>query len=461
MTLGAEVHMRQRVADFIAQHDLLRAGASAVVGVSGGADSVALLHMLTALAPSMGFTVCAAHFNHGIRGAAADADEAFVQRLCARLGVPLFCGRADVPSLAESRGQTLEQAAREARYAFLEEARVHFGADVIAVAHHMDDQAETLLLHLARGAGLAGLVGMKPRRGRVIRPLLPLRRSEIEAYLSQEGLSFCTDETNLLRDSTRNRIRLDVLPYLAEHVNPAIVPALCAASELLAQDEAYLCEAAGQRLLSVQRGENAYDRAALAALPPALLGRAVRMALAAAGAEKDIERTHVEQVIALLQGRTGARLYLPGVDVWVDYALLCVGRLPEEAPEPFEVPLVRAGETRTEKGVFLAEEVPPERFVRDPFIACFDLAKLPAEGLSVRSRRPGDRFFPLNAPGRRKLKEFFIDRKVPRAEREVPLIACGQEILFVPGFSVADTVKVDAKTARILRVTYIPRTDAE
>ena len=461
MTLGAEVHMRQRVADFIAQHDLLRAGASAVVGVSGGADSVALLHMLTALAPSMGFTVCAAHFNHGIRGAAADADEAFVRRLCARLGVPLFCGQADVPSLAESRGQTLEQAAREARYAFLEEARVHFGADVIAVAHHMDDQAETLLLHLARGAGLAGLVGMKARRGRVIRPLLPLRRSEIEAYLSQEGLSFCTDETNLLRDSTRNRIRLDVLPYLAEHVNPAIVPALCAASELLAQDEAYLCEAAGQRLLSVQRGENAYDRAALAALPPALLGRAVRMALAAAGAEKDIERTHVEQVIALLQGRTGARLYLPGVDVWVDYALLCVGRLPEEAPEPFEVPLVRAGETCTEKGVFLAEKVPPERFVRDPFIACFDLDKLPAEGLSVRSRRPGDRFFPLNAPGRRKLKEFFIDRKVPRAEREVPLIACGQEILFVPGFSVADTVKVDAKTARILRVTYIPRTDAE
>lgn len=461
MALGAEVHMRQRVAEFIAQHDLLRAGASAVVGVSGGADSVALLHMLTALVPSMGFTVCAAHFNHGIRGAAADADEAFVRRLCARLGVPLFCGRADVPSLAERRGQTLEQAAREARYAFLEEARVHFGADVIAVAHHMDDQAETLLLHLARGAGLAGLVGMKARRGRVIRPLLPLRRSEIEAYLSQEGLSFCTDETNLLRDSTRNRIRLDVLPYLAEHVNPAIVPALCAASELLAQDEAYLCEAAGQRLLSVQRGENAYDRAALAALPPALLGRAVRMALAAAGAEKDIERTHVEQVIALLQGRTGARLHLPGVDVWVDYALLCVGRLPEEASEPFEVPLVRAGETRTEKGVFLAEEVPPERFVRDPFIACFDLAKLPAEGLSVRSRRPGDRFFPLNAPGRRKLKEFFIDKKVPRAEREVPLIACGQEILFVPGFSVADTVKVDEKTARILRVTYIPRTDAE
>ena len=123
--------------------------------------------------------------------------------------MPLYSGRADVPSLARSHGQTLEQAGRDARYGFLEEARRYFGADVIAVAHHMDDQAETLLLHLVRGAGLGGLTGMKPKRGRVIRPLLALRRSEIEAYLAEEGLAFCTDETNLLRDGMRNRMRLD------------------------------------------------------------------------------------------------------------------------------------------------------------------------------------------------------------------------------------------------------------
>ncbi len=314
--------MRQRVADFIAQHDLLQAGSKVVAGVSGGADSVALLHTLWSLAPSMGLTLYAAHLNHGIRGASADADEEFVRGLCEFYGVPLYRGHADVPSLARSHGQTLEQAGRDARYDFLEEARRYFHADVIAVAHHMDDQAETMLLHLTRGAGLAGLTGMKPRRGRVIRPLLSLRRSEIEAYLLQEGLAFCTDETNLLRDGMRNRIRLDVLPYLAEYVNPAIVPALCATAELLARDEAYLCENA---------------------LPPALLGRAVRMALAGAGAAANIERVHVEQVTALLRGRTGARLRVPGVDVWADYALLRIGRLPEAADaEAFSLPLSRA-----------------------------------------------------------------------------------------------------------------------
>lgn len=450
--------MRQRVADFIAQHNLLETGSSVVAGVSGGADSVALLHTLWSLAPSLGLKVYAAHLNHGIRGTSADSDEEFVRGLCEFYGVPLFRGHADVPSLAKSHGQTLEQAGRDARYDFLEEARLHFNADTIAVAHHMDDQAETMLLHLTRGAGLTGLAGMKPRRGRVIRPLLPLRRSEIEDYLFQEGIAFCTDETNLLRDGTRNRLRLDVMPYLAEHINPAIVPTLCATAELLAQDEAYLRELTAAALVKTRRKPNAYDRAALAALPPALLGRAVRMALADAGAATNIERVHVEQVIGMLGARTGAQLHLPGIDAWVDYALLRLGTMPAVKLPAFEAPLARAGETQTPMGVFIAEEVPAEAFVRDPFAAYFDLDKLPREGepLTVRMRRPGDRFFPLNAPGRRKLKEYFIDKKVTRTARDVPLVTSGQEILFVPGFCIADPVKVDDATARILRVTFVP-----
>ena len=451
--------MRQRVTDFIAQHDLLRAGSSVVAGVSGGADSVALLHTLWSLAPAMGLRLYAAHLNHGIRGAAADADEEFVRGLCEFYGVPLYRGHADVPSLAHSRGQTLEQAGRDARYGFLEEARRYFGADVIAVAHHMDDQAETLLLHLARGTGLRGLTGMRPKRGRVIRPLLALRRSEIEAYLLQEGLAFCTDETNLLREGTRNRLRLDVLPYLAEYVNPAIVPSLSATAELLAQDEAYLCKEAAAALAKARRGEHAYDRAALLALPPALQSRAVRMALAEAGAAQDIARIHVEQVSALLGARTGARLHLPGADAWVNYSLLHIGTW--KKAEAFELPLAYSGETSTPGGTFFAEETPVGSLVREPFTACFDADKLPAQGLCVRTRLPGDRFFPLNAPGRRKLKEFFIDKKVPREKRDMPLIACGQEILFVPGHCISDTVKVEEKTTRILCVTYMPREGAE
>ena len=250
-----------------------------------------------------------------------------------------------------------------------------------------------------------------------------------------------------------------MLPYLAEYVNPAIVPSLSATAELLAQDEAYLCKEAAAALAKARRGEHAYDRAALLALPPALQSRAVRMALAEAGAAQDIARIHVEQVSALLGARTGARLHLPGTDAWVEYSLLHIGTWKEAAA--FALPLERSGETSTPQGAFFAEETPPGSLVREPFTACFDADKLPAQGLCVRTRLPGDRFFPLNAPGRRKLKEFFIDKKAPREKRDMPLIACGQEILFVPGYCISDTVKVEEKTARILRVTYMPREGAE
>ena len=450
--------MQKRTAEFIKRHSLLRGGDAVLVGVSGGADSVALLHLLAALAPAMKLTVYAAHFNHGIRGAEADGDEAFVRTLCENMGIPLYCGRGDVPALAKAKGQTLEQAAREARYGFLEEARQHFNADAIAVAHHMDDQAETVLMHLTRGTGLGGLAGMQPKRGRIIRPLLCLRRSEIEEYLRMNGLAYRTDSTNLLREGTRNRIRLDVLPYLSEHINPQTVPALCAAAELMGQDEAYLCACARKALEDARHSPNAYGRKALLGLPPALRGRALRMALGDAEAKQDIERIHIAQVEALLGAQTGAWLHLPGIDAWVEYDLIRVGNMAAEgnASATFAVPLAMEGVTQTPFGPMIAEEIAPGEFKADPFAAHFDVDKLPTGALTVRTRLPGDRFFPLNGPGQRKLKEFFIDKKVPRPLREVPLIACGQDILFVPGFCVADTVKVTASTRRILRVTYVP-----
>ena len=224
-------------AEYAKQHELLEAGSTVVAGVSGGADSVALLHILKALEERLSITVAAAHFNHRIRGESADADEAFVKALCERLSVPLLCGGADVLKAAKEEGKTLEQAARDLRYAFLEEARQHFGAAYIAVAHHMDDQAETVLMHLVRGAGAAGLRGMQPKRGRIIRPLLFLRRQEIEAYLAENSIPYRTDETNLLREGTRNRIRLDVMPYLSEHLNEHAAENIAAAAALLGEDE--------------------------------------------------------------------------------------------------------------------------------------------------------------------------------------------------------------------------------
>lgn len=445
--------MKAQIAAFIAENGLIPKGAAVVAGVSGGADSVALLRVLTQLSPKMEFSVCAAHLNHGIRCDAADADEAYVVSLCEAYGVPLYRERADVPRLARANGHTLEEEARIVRYAFLERARKYFGAARIAVAHHKDDQAESVLLHLMRGSGLMGLTGMQPQRGGLIRPMLCVRRAEIEAFLEQEGIPYCTDATNLEPEGTRNRARLEIIPYIEKHINPAFTQTLCATAELLRRDEEYLSSEARAALDAAARG-GGYDRRALMALPLPIQTRAVRMALARAGAVVDVERAHVEKILALLAARTGASLDLPGARARVSYDLVHFEKPGARAPEPFEAPLNVPGDTRTPEGTFCAAYSETIAYTADPFTACFDAGRLPLE-LTVRRRRAGDRFFPLGAPGSRKLKEYFIDRKVPREARERMLIASGSEILFLPGFGIADTVKINPETTRVLRVEYI------
>ncbi|OQA74046.1 MAG: tRNA(Ile)-lysidine synthase [Firmicutes bacterium ADurb.Bin248] len=445
--------MKEKIAAFIRENGLIPAGSGVVAGVSGGADSVALLRALTLLAPGMGFSVFAAHLNHGIRGEEADADEAFVADLCESWGVPLIREKLDIPALARAHSRTLEQEGREARYAFFERAKARFGADLVAVAHHKDDQAESVLLHLTRGSGLAGLAGMRPRRGSLIRPMLCVRRAEIEAYLEAEGIPYRTDATNLVPAGTRNRLRLDVIPYIEAHINPAFTEMLCSGAELLRRDEDYLADAAREALAQALR-EGGYDRAQLLALPPPIRTRAVRLALAAIGADVDVERTHVEKACELLAAKTGARLDLPGARVRTSYGLVFFGKPGKPAPREFESKLAIPGDTAAPEGVFRAEITPDTAVTADPYVACFDLDRLPPD-VVARRRRAGDRFFPLGAPGSRKLKECFIDRKVPREARDAPLLASGSDVLFVPGFRIAESVKVIGETTRVLRVTYI------
>ena len=441
--------MQEKVELTIRRYDLIRPGQTVLAGVSGGPDSVALLTVLLRLSGPMGFALCAAHLNHGIRGESADRDEAFVRELCEFYGVPFLAEKADVPRLAKESGQTLETAGRNLRYDFLERARRQFRADCIAVAHHMDDQAESVLLHLSRGSGLSGLGGMQPKRGRLIRPFLHLRRQEIEDYLAAAEIAYCVDATNLETGGTRNRLRLHVMPYLAEHINPAIVPTLCSMAELLRRDEAYLALQAEEALEKARRS-GGYDRRELAALPAPILTRALRIALRHAGAAADIERVHVEQVVEFLTARTGARLALPHVEAWISYDLICFG-VTEAAPE-FCIPLNRSGFTHTPLGSFEAALVEGNAFTREPDVAYMDYNKLP-EQLFVRTRKKGDRFYPLGAPGMRKLKDYFIDRKVPREQRVLPLIAA-EEILFIPGFGISERVRVEESTKKMLRLKY-------
>ena len=437
----------------IRDHGLIEEGQRVVAGVSGGADSVALLLCLAQLAPRLGFSLCVAHLNHGIRGAAAEADMAFVAELCKEHNLPFFAGRADAPGLARARGRGLEEAARHARFAFLEEARRHFQGDKIALAHHMEDQAETVLLHLFRGSGLTGLCGMAYAQGAVIRPLLGCHRRDIEAFLAAQGQPFCTDASNAQAEAAlRNRVRLELLPYLAARFNPEVVEALCRTAALAGTDAAYLQAQAVQALAAARRADG-YDCAALAALPEALRSRALALALEERGG-RDLCQTHIRLLESLLQAPTGSHLDLPGVRADREYGLLrlCPARQAPPAAPAFCLPLNLSGDTETPWGVFQAAPYSGP-LLRDPFRAVLDMDKLPA-CLEVRPRQPGDTFYPLGAPGRKKLKDFLIDKKVPRPQRGGPMIFAGSRAVFLPGYGISEEVKVDSGTRRMLLITY-------
>ncbi len=407
--------MRERVEQYILQHELISPGDKVLIGLSGGGDSVALLHILKSLCARLDFTICAAHLNHGIRGEAAHEDAEFVHDLCDFYGIRAYGGYADIPRLARQRGETLEQAGRMLRYGFLEEAKAFFGADKIAVAHHMDDQAESILLHLVRGSGLRGLCGMAPRRGDIIRPLLCLSKAEIESYLANENLPYCTDATNFIAEGTRNKLRLEAIPYLKRDFNPRLVPSLCAMGEMLSEDESYLCQIA-ERELNAARREGGFDRAALSRLPLPILSRCIRAALNEIGALTDAERGHIDSIIRLLSARTGARIEIPGADVWTSYELICFGHYIKQTGE-WEQPLCLNGETDTEAGTYRVAKCAVTDRPRDRYSACIDADKLPADTL-IRQRRAGDRFHRINAPGSKKLKDAYIDAKLPREKRE-------------------------------------------
>lgn len=319
------------------------AGQRVVLGLSGGADSVALLDAMVSLAGRHRFGVVAAHLDHGLRPESVE-DAAFCRRLCERLGVPFHAAEADVSARARRERGGLEQAARRERYRFLRRVREETGAAVIAVAHTRDDQAETLLMRLLRGAGATGLGGMRPRVGRLLRPLLEVSREEVLAHLRDRGLGWREDPSNADLRHLRNRVRHELLPYLEARFNPALREGLARTAGLLAEEAAHLGAEADALLERIARAEGAsivLDAAGLASAPPAVARVAARQALRRAGGLARVRAVHVERILELARskGSPGRRLPLPGRrEVRYRQGELCLG--PREA-ETREAPLGR------------------------------------------------------------------------------------------------------------------------
>ena len=441
--------MLEKVERFCQANQLLPQGAGILVACSGGPDSLALLEVLWRLRGRYQLRVAAAHFEHGIRGEASEADARFVQDFCAQQGIPCYLGAADVPLAASRSGESLEQAARTLRYAFLEETRRACGLELLATAHHADDQAETVLMRILRGTGTAGLAAMRPRSGgdgHIIRPFLGVTKQEIQAWCDQEKLQPRLDATNALLDCTRNRLRLQLLPELERDYNPELARGLCQLAEVAADEADYLEQqvtACWQNNRYVRMvPQLALSQNGLQSLHPALQRLMIRRFwLLVSGSGKDLGFVHVELIRRLmLTGTTGSRQQLPGgfmVQLAYGWLMCCPGngtaKRSQTGQTPLVMPLRLPGTTWLETAcvtVRLVEvaELPAHTGSSEFFM---DPAGV-SEPLVLRYRQPGD-WIQLSS-GRKKLKELFIDDKIPREARETwPLLATGHEILWVIG----------------------------
>ena len=456
--------MLKKVIRFIKENRLFAEGDTVVVAVSGGADSVALLDILTSL-PELKLNLVVAHLNHQLRGAESDGDEEFVRKLAESYGMPFVAKRVAVGESARQERRSLEEAGRVARYAFFDEAAALHQANAVVLAHHADDQAETVLLRLLRGAGGSGLCAMAPRSaGRYVRPLLGVTRGEIEAYLLGRGLPFRTDSSNGDLDFLRNRIRHELIPCLAGY-NPAIAERLADTAQALAADEEFLeaaTDAACARHVAWSAGRVVMTGPGVRSEPRGIRLRLYRRAISRAkGDLLRIGFRHLQAIERLVfSPKPHLSLVLPDrLRIEKSYEEIAIAPAEENKSSVHgEFFVDRPGIYPLPGGGLLAVDyaIPPDDLKSVPATtAWFDPAKASFPWL-VRPFRPGDRFSPFGMTGQKKVKDLFIDAKLSMASRSrIPLLFCGATLLWVGGVRVSNAARLTDQTEIALRAEIV------
>lgn len=473
--------MLDKIRKTIKKFDMLKKGDAVVVCVSGGVDSVVLLHALTGLAAEYKLSIIAAHLNHCLRYKESDRDEAFVKGIAEKLGVKFIGKRVDVRSFFK-KGDSLQDAARKMRYEFFEEAAKKHKADKIATGHNLDDQAETMVMRFLTGAGLRGLCGIPPIRGKYIRPLIDITRQEIEKYAADKKLKFVKDSSNQSAKYLRNRIRLKLMPALIGY-NPAIKNDMARLSRILGRDEDYLEDKAQDAYKNVvmKRDKNVVSLSLnkLARLHDAIKARIFFMATEELlGSPKGFYSYHAEDFLMLLLSSRSpnASINLPhSLAVYKEYDVVTIERgqksgvRSQKKDVSFEQELKINGKTAviSDCGLMIADFTTKMQLRRGgrPYaptpsssVAYFDYDKVvgkahPTIPLIARNFRPGDKFAPLGMKGRKKVKELFQENKVAKRKRGlIPIVVSGDEIIWVVGIRQAGYGKVEPETKKILKI---------
>ncbi len=448
---------------------LLKPGETVIVAVSGGIDSIALLHILWSLnlRHSYNWRLHVIHLNHGFRGEESKQDAEFVGQFCQSLGVSYELFERDVTGYMKEHHLGAQEAARIVRYKLLEEAARKNGAAKVAVAHHADDQVETILFRLLRGTGLKGLAGIPPRRWlvpneiEIVRPLLTVYRQELERYAEEQGLRFREDSSNRSRKYARNRLRLDVMPLLAS-LNPRFKEHLIQLAESARLDDQYLDMVSQEKLGDVivvkDLNKLVINREKLLKCDLALQRRMITLILSYLSNESEWSSQHVEAVLRIIDGDSpSASVHLPGnVLARRQYAYIQFGKHEQVQPIEYCYELVVPGTTWIEEtGVAIhtswtSEEMDWSTF--SPYAAVFDADRLPGK-LVVRNRKSGDRMSLLGLSGRKKLKDILIDAKIPQSWRDkLPVLTAGDDILWLPGVKRSSLALADEQSSRLIYV---------
>lgn len=464
---------------FCKKEQLIRKGDRIVAGVSGGADSVCLLQFLYEIREEWELALYVLHVHHGIRGEEADRDASLVKDMADQLGLPYCLVKKDVPALAAAEGLSLEEAGRKARYEAFEAHRAGVGADAVAVAHHMDDQAETVLFHLFRGTGARGLGGIPARRGNIIRPLLPVSREEIKAFLKERGLPYAVDRTNLVPACTRNKIRLQLLPDVKREINGQAVRHTAEAADKIRQWSRYIerqGETAAARMTVRRDGDICLSVDEFMQEDPAIRDEVLRRIFAEfIPGSRNVGQSHYEQARELAAGASGRQVHFPGNLMAVrEYGVIRFGRatgkgrgtdagdadgdrdgkrLPLACPVPSAHTVDGNGERFRFSLSLVNRSDLPGKFPEKDYTKWLDYDKI-KDGLVLRHPLEGDYFILNNNGDRKKLNRYYMDRKIPSMQRARQLVlAADHHVVWALPDRISAACRISELTTKVLVVT--------